>query len=124
MYNKIGVIVFLILYFLSGYNKALNFMPTVNMTMAKFPIKFPLWFFKLTIVGVISLLTAGSGLLVYSTFTNKYKKLAFYTTILMIIFTIMATLMFHFPPYGDQKYHFQKNLSIVGGFFLLLGNFA
>lgn len=124
MYNKIGVIVLLILYLLSGYNKALNFMPTVNMTMAKFPIKFPLWFFKLTIVGVVSLLTAGSGLLIYSTFTQKYKRLAFYTTIAMILFTIMATLMFHFPPTGDQKYHFQKNISIVGGFIILLGTFS
>lgn len=123
MFKKIGIILFLILYLLSGFNKALNFIPTVELTQTKFPIKLPLWFFKLTIVGVIILLTIGSLLLIVNTFTNKFNKLAFYTTICMILFTIMATLMFHYPPVGADKYHFQKNLSIIGGFFIILGDF-
>jgi len=118
MYNKIGIILFLAMYILSGVNKAFKFMPTVKLTQSKFPIKFPLWFFKLAIVGVVLLLTIGSGLMVYSTYTNKLRKYSYYTSILMIIFTIMATFLFH-PPLTD-KIHFMKNTSIVGAFFLLL----
>lgn len=123
MYNKIGIILFLAMYVLSGINKGLKFMPTVKLTQSKFPIKFPLWFFQLAIIGVVLLLTMGSGLMVYSTYTNKLRKYSYYTTILMIIFTIMATLMFH-PPFGKEKYHFQKNLSIVGGFIILMGTYV
>ena len=120
MLSKIGIILVLAMYLLSGVNKFLDFNGTVSITSQKFPIKFPKWFFQLTIVGVVLLLTAGSSLLIYNEFTDKYADLAKVTTVLMIIFTILATLMFHFPPIGKDKYHFQKNVSIIGAFFLIL----
>ena len=120
MLSKIGIILVLAMYVLSGVNKFLDFNGTVSITSQKFPIKFPKWFFQLTIVGVVLLLTAGSSLLIYNEFTDKYADLAKVTTVLMIIFTILATLMFHFPPVGKDKYHFQKNVSIIGAFFLIL----
>ena len=120
MLSKIGIILVLAMYVLSGVNKFLDFNGTVNITSQKFPIKFPNWFFQLTIVGVVLLLTAGSSLLIYNEFTDKFANLAKVTTVLMIIFTILATMMFHFPPVGKDKYHFQKNVSIIGAFFLIL----
>ena len=121
MFSKIGIVLVLAMYVLSGVNKFLDFDGTVNITSQKFPIKFPKWFFQLTIVGVVLLLTFGSSLLIYNEFTDKLADYAKVTTVLMIIFTILATMMFHFPPVGKDKYHFQKNVSIIGAFFLILG---
>ena len=108
MYNKIGIILFLAMYVLSGVNKAFKFMPTVKLTQSKFPIKFPLWFFQLAIVGVVLVLTIGSGLMMYSTYTNKLRKYSYYTSI-PDNFTIMAT-MFH-PPFGKGNIIFKISMS-------------
>jgi uncharacterized membrane protein YphA (DoxX/SURF4 family) len=118
--KKIGVVLLLVLYVMSGIKKIFTFNDTSKALESKFPIKFPLWFFKLSMVGVIILLTAGSGFLLYDTFFNVNKLISILIIIAMIIFTIMATFLFH-PPLTD-KIHFMKNTSIVGAFFLLLSS--
>jgi uncharacterized membrane protein YphA (DoxX/SURF4 family) len=49
--------------------------------------------------------------------------LAFLSVLGLIAFNIAATLIFHFPPVGDEYINFLKNLSITGGFILLLDRF-
>jgi uncharacterized membrane protein YphA (DoxX/SURF4 family) len=119
--RKIGVILLLILYIMSGIKKIFSFKATSEVLSKKFPIKFPLWFFKLSMIGVIILLTAGSGFLLYDTFFNVNKLISTLIIIAMICFTIMATFLFH-PPLTD-KIHFMKNISIIGAFFLLLSSY-
>ena len=46
MYSKIGIVLVLAMYVLSGINKFLDFDGTVSITQQKFPIKFPKWFFS------------------------------------------------------------------------------
>ena len=120
MLVKIGNIFILILYILSGIKKLFSFNSTVNALKSKFPINMPMIFYKLAIVGVIILLTIGSLFLNYSIFTEKYKKESSYVIILFIAFTIAATLLFHLPTDQAQQIQFLKNLSIIGGFILLL----
>ena len=43
----------------------------------------------------------------------------FYATLSLIIFTIKATYLYHFPPYGKEYYPFMGNLTTVGGLSLL-----
>ena len=41
----------------------------------------------------------------------------------LIIFTILATLIYHFPPIGSNYYSFMSNLSTLGGLLLLYQHF-
>ena len=78
--------------------------------------------YQLSIVGVICLLTLGSLFLIYSIYTDKFKKIASYLIILFIAFTVTATLIFHWPVDKNQQIQFMKNISIIGGFLLLLND--
>ena len=122
MLRKISIIFILILYLISGFNKLLNFNSTVNFLKLKFPIKLPYFLYQLSIVGVICLLTLGSLFLIYSIYTDKFKKIASYLIILFIAFTVTATLIFHWPVDKNQQIQFMKNISIIGGFLLLLND--
>jgi uncharacterized membrane protein YphA (DoxX/SURF4 family) len=72
---------------------------------------------------VIILQIFGSAIILYSAYTNEYRQNAYYSVVAFIIFNIVATLIFHFPPVGEEYYNFLKNLSITGGFILLLDRF-
>jgi uncharacterized membrane protein YphA (DoxX/SURF4 family) len=120
--QKTGIVFLLGMYLYSGVNKAFTFEGTRNAIKSKFPIKLPDFIYTLALIGVILLLTVGSSIVGYSVFTNKLVKISSYITIALILFTIMATLMFHFPS-EKEKYHFMKNMSIIGGFLILLSSF-
>lgn len=120
MLKNISIIFILILFFISGIKKLLNFNSTVKLLKLKFPIKLPFVFYQISIVGVILLLTFGSMFLIYSSFTDKFKKISCYIVILFILFTLFATLMFHPPTDKTQQIQFMKNISIIGAFLLLL----
>lgn len=120
MLKNISIIFILILFFISGIKKLLNFNSTVKLLKLKFPIKLPFVFYQIAIVGVILLLTFGSMFLIYSSFTDKFKKISCYIVILFILFTLFATLMFHPPTDKTQQIQFMKNISIIGAFLLLL----
>jgi len=52
--------------------------------------------------------------------TKKNKKLVEYSVYALIIFTLWATYLYHnafIKP--SEKYHFMKNISIVGGLLLI-----
>lgn len=58
----------------------------------------------------------------YSSFTNKYKNLSYYSILSLIIFTLLATIIYH--PLNIYSYKksipFWANMSITGGLLLLL----
>lgn len=58
-----------------------------------------------------------SLILLYSIFTNKYN-LTFYSIISLIIFTILATLIFYVYPFSYKP--FLSNLSVMAGLALTL----
>ena len=120
--NNTGLILILILYILSGIGKINNFDKTSKILMKKFLIKLNLIFFKLIIIGVIILLIGGSSFLIYANFTKKFNLIRKIILSALIIFTILATLLYHYPPVGADKYHFLKNLSITGAFTYALSN--
>ena len=76
------------------------------------------------IIGVILLQSLGSATILYAAYYNQYRKLAYYAVLGFIAFNIAATAIFHFPPVGSEYNNFFKNLSITGGFILLLDRFA
>ena len=108
-----------LLFFLSGFNKIKDFNQVTKGFVNK--TKIPLFLSKIVILGVILLeIIAPLIITLYSYNLNKslypYTKLSL---IALIIFTILATLIYHFPPVGSNYYSFTSNLSTIGGLILL-----
>jgi len=119
----IGSLCLLILYLLSAFVKVQNITGTAKYLQSKLTF-LPISICILGIIGVILLKSLGSATILYSAYTNNYRKLAYYTVLAFIAFNVAATAIFHFPPVGDEYINFLKNLSITGGFILLLDRFA
>jgi len=83
----------------------------------------PMSICTLGIIGVIILELFGSLFVLYSAYTNKYNLYAYYTIIAFIIFNIMVTMIYHYPINKKEFMNFLKNLSITGGFILLLDRY-
>ena len=129
----IGKICLIILYLISGLGKIKNFNPTSIDLKNKFENKFkfvnlPLFFYKMILFFVILLLIFGSLWISFS----KYLPLNiskiylnyfnFFIKYALILFTTLATYLYHYPAVGKDFHHFFKNLSIIGGFLILLNN--
>ena len=118
--KNIYAFMILIMYFLSGINKAKNFSKTVSGFKKMFFLTtLPNLFYQLAIFFVIILEIVGPIVILYSLQTNIYNHLAYYLSVGLAIFTVLATLIYHFPPSGDQYYSFMKNLTATGSLMLL-----
>jgi len=115
----LGSLCLLIVYLLSALSKVQNINGTANYLQSRLTF-LPFFICVIGIILVITLQSLGSGVILYSTFTNQYKNIAYYVVLAFIAFNIAASFIFHFPPVGKEYLNFIKNLSITGGFILLL----
>ena len=110
----------LLMYFLAGINKANNFSSTVKGFQNMFFLKnLPDYFYYLTIFGVVLLEIFAPVMIMYSLYTNTYNEYAYYSSIGLALFTVLATLIYHFPSNKGQYYDFMKNLTATGSLMLL-----
>ena len=109
----IGRILLVLIFLNSGYGKIGNFEGTAQY-MAKFGMPMTSFF----LVGAIFLELVGSLSVILGLFTR-------FGSLLLIIFLIPVTLIFH-ANFGDpiQIIMFMKNVSMLGGCFLLLSSGA
>lgn len=121
MLNTLGVFMILFLYLMSGINKIGHFESTSILLNSKHGFNmFPLIVSKISVFITILLLIPGSLILLYSSYTNTYKKISKYTTLALIGFTVLATALFHNPIEDpSQKIAMMKNISIIGGLVLI-----
>jgi uncharacterized membrane protein YphA (DoxX/SURF4 family) len=108
-----------ILFFLSGFHKIKDFINVTKGFIKKTHLPFTLG--KVIIALVILLeIIAPFIITVYSYNYNPlllpYARLSI---IGLIIFTILATLLYHFPPNKGNYYSFMSNISTIGGLMLL-----
>ena len=114
----------LLMYFLAGISKIMNFSETVKGFENMFFIQnLPTLFYNLAIVGVVLLEIFAPIMIMFSLYTNTFSEYAYYSSIGLAIFTILATLIYHFPPNGSQYYAFMKNLTATGSLMLLSTQF-
>lgn len=124
MINNLSIITTLIvlMFFLSGFEKLFSFNSTVISLQEKTIQSFPLNFYKFIILLVILIEIIAPSIIMYSSFTNKYKKLSYYSILSLVIFTLLATFIYH--PLNIYSYKksipFWANMSILGGLLLLL----
>ena len=120
MLNTVCTIMILLMYFLAGINKAMNFKQTVNGFKNMFMFKnLPQMFYDLAIALVVVLELVAPLIIVYSLQTNLYTDLAYYSCVSLAAFTVLATLIYHFPPSGAEYYAFIKNVTATGSLLLL-----
>jgi len=115
----VGLLCMLILYMYSSYEKILD----VNKTAQSLHKKLDFLPMKICILGIILVIILegiGSLFLLYSAYTNKYKEYAYNTIIAFILFNIVVTFIYHSPFIKKEQVNFMKNLSITGGFIILL----
>jgi uncharacterized membrane protein YphA (DoxX/SURF4 family) len=114
-----------LLFILSGYNKLNNITKVAEGLKNKvnFDINFDLY--KLAIIIVIFIQLVCPSIILYTVYTKnkKYNKYAYYSIIALILFTILATLLYHFPPTGKNYYSFISNVALIGGLLLLTEKF-
>lgn len=109
-----------LLFVASAYGKLNNFEATSKGLKGVFWIKgLPMWFFKLAISCVIVLLLVAPSIMVYAVFDSSKRVHAIYSCYALITFTVLATLLYHFPTDPSQRISFMKNLCIIGGFLAL-----
>lgn len=120
-----GALCLLTIFIGSSINKIMNFSQTVNTLFKKLPFnKLPKIISQISIALATILLFGGSLAILYSIFMKQENKnKVCYNVILgaLILFTVLATLLFHNVAIdSSQKIHFMKNLAIVGGLILLI----
>ena len=115
----ISTIYITLLFFLSGFHKIKDFLKVVKGFTNK--TKLPFLLSKIIISAVILLEIVGPFIIALYSY-NANPKLYTYTKLSLlglIVFTLLATLLYHFPPFGSNYYSFMSNLSTLGGLLLL-----
>lgn len=108
-----------LMYFLSGFSKILNF-STVAQSFAVLTGS-PLLMAKLIIFLVIVLEIVAPALITSHVALKGItsKSTAKRAVQALAVFTVAATLLYHFPPVKGQYYPFMSNVTALGGLVLL-----
>ena len=113
----------IILFFLSGFDKINNVNKLADGLKNKVNLNINIDLYKLAIIIVILLEIFAPIIIMYSIQYKKYYKHAYYSTIGLILFTILATFLYHFPATGKNYYSFMDHVALVGGLMLLANRF-
>ena len=114
----VGTLCLLILYIHSSYGKIMDVSGNAESLHRK--TNLPMNICVLGIILVIILELFLSLFVLYSIYNKINKEYTYYTVWAFIIFNIVVTLIYHNPLEKKQFTNFLKNLSITGGFILLL----
>jgi uncharacterized membrane protein YphA (DoxX/SURF4 family) len=121
MYLFYPAILITLIFFLSGLEKMYKFSKTTDDLSKK--INISLKISKLVITAVIFLEIIAPIIITTYTLTDLPKLLPLFklSLISLIVFTILATVMYHNPFKSTKKYYeFINHLSIIGGLLALL----
>ena len=110
------------MYFLSGMEKFTK-LGKVAEGLRKRTFDGPMWLFVLAIAVSSAMLVATSSTIVYSSITKKLRIWARASALYLVAFTILATLVYHWPPTGNAYYPFISNVTACGGLLLLSCHF-
>ena len=122
MIKYLIVVLLTIMFFLSSFSKISDYSNVVKGFKKRFSEKLfnmPDISYNLAIISAICIQFFCPLIILYSVYNPKYYMYGFYATLSLIIFTIKATYLYHFPPYGKEYYPFMGNLTTVGGLSLL-----
>jgi uncharacterized membrane protein YphA (DoxX/SURF4 family) len=110
------------MYFISGFSKINNFTQVSVDFANKLRLADSLMFIsKFIILLVILLEILGPVFIVTHNLVdhNSWKNLARISSLALAAFTVLATVLYHFPPTGNNYRPFLSNLVAVGAFLVL-----
>jgi uncharacterized membrane protein YphA (DoxX/SURF4 family) len=109
------------MFFLSGIQKVYKFPNTVDNLRGKIGLNLPDAVYQLLIVLVILLEIMAPVIILYFLFTNQMKQIAYYAALGLVLFTIVATILYHPPVFMNyyKSLPFWANVSLTGGLLLL-----
>jgi putative oxidoreductase len=119
MIKTIQAVMLTLIFFIAGINKVLNFKGVVNDFNNRLSF-LPKVLAQIIILAVIVIEIICPAIVVYSFNSNKAKSLAQVAVIILIGFTILATLLYHLPTNVSQIIKFSSNTALLGGLWLLI----
>lgn len=114
------------MFFISGFDKLIHFEKAVYGLGTRLSAQFPKLLLRVMIVCALAIEIVSPLLIFRASLKPNYSNdaLAAHATLSLIIFTVLATLIYHFPPFTSAKYYpFISNLSAIGGLLLMWGMF-
>ena len=112
-----------IMFFLSGMIKINTFQATIKSLMKRTKLNENMAL--IAIIFAISIEIICPLIIMYDSYTEneENKKYSRYSCYILAIFTVIATLIYHYPPRGSQYYPFISNVTTVGALLLLAKQF-
>ena len=110
------------MFFVSGLDKLFHYSKVVNGLHNRLGSLMPFTVYKILIVVAILIELICPMVIFYSSLVRNKKndRYAMFASVVLIVFTVFATLFYHFPPTTSAKYYpFMSNLSLVGGLCLM-----
>ena len=111
-----------IMFFLSSFSKIKNYQEVVKGFGKKFDNKLfnmPQVFYMMSIIIAICIQFFCPLIIMYSIYDKKYSIYGSIACLIIALFTILATYLYHFPPYDKEYYPFMSNVTTIGGLSLL-----
>ena len=75
--------------------------------------------YQFAILIALLLQIVGSAIILYSAYTEEYEEYAYYSAIALAGFTVLATLIYYYPPTGKNYYPVLSNTATFGALLLL-----
>jgi uncharacterized membrane protein YphA (DoxX/SURF4 family) len=112
-----------IMFLLSGMIKINTFQSTIKSLMKRTKLNNNMALIAIIIAIAIEVICP--LLIMYDAYTKneKNKKNAKYSCYILAVFTITATLIYHYPPVGSNYYPFISNVTTLGALLLLAKQF-
>lgn len=83
----------------------------------------PLWFFVLAVTVSSAMLVLTSSTVAYASISGRARAWARASALYLAAFTVLATVLYHWPPTGKTYYPFISNVTAIGGLLLLADQF-
>lgn len=108
-----------IMFFVSGIDKIVNLRKVATGLENRITLKFPfkLILFAILLAGLLEIVAP--SIMMFSSITQKFPLVASLASVSLALFTILATLVYHFPPFGAKYYPFMSNITTTGALLLL-----
>ena len=119
MIKTIQAVMLTLIFFIAGINKVLNFKGVVNDFNSRLAF-LPKFLAQIIILAVIVIEIVCPAIVVYSFNSNKVKSLAQVAVMILLGFTILATVLYHLPTNVSQIIKFLSNTALLGGLWLLI----
>tara|TARA_B100001564_G_C20528535_1_gene618598 strand:- start:200 stop:604 length:405 start_codon:yes stop_codon:yes gene_type:complete len=116
--------IMLIMFVLAGYDKATNFNRTVvalSKHFDKLNFSPSRTIIKLLVLLAIFIETVGPFAINYGITFKKYDFIV-YATYTLIIYMIVATFLYFYPPFNENFYPFISALTTVGGLIMIIAD--